>query len=58
MKTIVVIVSNGFANARKYDEFEIDDDATEEEIQEMILRNGLKLKTDGRYTFICVKKGE
>ena len=34
MKTIVVTVSNGFANSRKYDEFEIDDDATEEEIQE------------------------
>ena len=26
--------------------------------QETALRNGLKLKTDGRYTFICVKKGE
>ena len=33
-KTIVVTVSNGFANARKYDEFEIDEDATEDEIQE------------------------
>ena len=26
--------------------------------QEVALRNDLKLKTDGRYTFICVKKGE
>ena len=26
--------------------------------QESALRNDLKLKTDGRYTFICVKKGE
>lgn len=25
--------------------------------QEVALRNDLKLKTDGRYTFICVKKG-
>ena len=26
--------------------------------QEVALRNDLKLKTDGRYTFICVKKVE
>ena len=26
--------------------------------QEVALRNDLKLKTVGRYTFICVKKGE
>ena len=26
--------------------------------QEVALRNDLKLNTDGRYTFICVKKGE
>ena len=26
--------------------------------QESTLRNDLKLKTDGRYTFICVKKGD
>ena len=26
--------------------------------QEVALRNDLKLKTDRRYTFICVKKGE
>lgn len=26
--------------------------------KEVALRNDLKLKTDGRYTFICVKKGE
>ena len=26
--------------------------------QEVALRNDLKLKTDERYTFTCVKKGE
>ena len=26
--------------------------------QEVALRNDLKIKTDKRYTFICVKKGE
>lgn len=26
--------------------------------QEVALRNDLKLRTDGRYTFVCVKKGE
>lgn len=26
--------------------------------QEVVLRQDLELKTKGRYTFICVKKGE
>jgi len=35
LKTIVVTVSNGFANARKYDEFEVEDGATEEQIRQI-----------------------
>lgn len=37
MKTIVVSISTGYVGSRKECEFEVEDDATEEQINEMAL---------------------
>ena len=59
MTTYVNMVGSGSAITSTLDNFQTEQACRYAGAsQEVALRNDLKLKTDGRYTFICVKKGE
>jgi len=49
MRTIVVYVTTGYVGSKNEDEFEVEDDATEEEISEMAEEYISQLSESGWY---------